>query len=61
VKNIFGRWILGLSLLFTFAAAATTPADAQVVVKVGPSHGRYYHHGRRYHHVYYRNHRRYYR
>jgi hypothetical protein len=56
VKNLLTRWVLGLSMLFTFAALSQ-PADAQVVVKVGPTHRRYYHHR----HVYYRHGHRYYR
>ena len=56
MKNLLARWILGLSVLFTFAAVSP-PADAQVVVKVGPTHRRYYHHR----HVYYRHGHRYYR
>jgi hypothetical protein len=58
MKNLLARWILGLSILFTFAAVPQ-PADAQVVVKVGPTHRHYYHH--HYRHVYYRHGHRYYR
>jgi hypothetical protein len=56
MKKLLIRGFLGLSMVFTLAAAAPPPADAQVVVKVGPSH---YHH--RYRHVYYRHGHRYYR
>ena len=58
MKNLLARWILGLSILFTFAAVSQ-PADAQVVVKVGPTHRHYYHHHSR--HVYYSHGHRYYR
>jgi hypothetical protein len=58
MKNLLARWILGLSILFTFAAVSQ-PADAQVVVKVGPTHRHYYHH--HYRHVYYSHGHRYYR
>jgi hypothetical protein len=44
-------FILGLSMLFALGPMAT-PADAQVVVRVGPQH-HYYHH--RYYHTYYRH------
>ena len=53
------RWILFLSLLFS-VGAADHPANAQVVVRVGPTphrtyyHHRYYHHRRYYHHYYHR-------
>jgi hypothetical protein len=57
MKNFVIRGVLGLSMLFMLAAVPT-PADAQVVVKVGPSH-RYHH--RHYRHVYYRHGHRYYR
>jgi hypothetical protein len=59
MKNLLARWILGLSMLFTFAAVSQ-PADAQVVVKIGP-HRHYYHHHHYYRHVYYRHGHRYYR
>jgi hypothetical protein len=52
-----GRWMLGLALLFTFAVTYTPPAQAQIVVKVGPRHRRPVHHR----HVYYRHGHRYYR
>ena len=58
MKNLLARWILGLSILFTFAAVSQ-PADAQVVVKVGPTHRHYYRH--HYRHVYYSHGHRYYR
>jgi hypothetical protein len=45
-------WILGLSMLFALGSMAT-PADAQVVVRVGPQHR--YHHHHRYYHTYYRH------
>jgi hypothetical protein len=59
LKTLLTRWVLALSMLFTFTlAAAPRAAEAQVVVKVGPQrHYRHYHH----HHYYYRNHHRYYR
>jgi hypothetical protein len=64
VKILLTRWILGLVVLLTFAAAASSPAEAQVVVKVGPTHRhydhRYYYHHRYYHHVSYRHGHRYY-
>jgi hypothetical protein len=56
MKNLLIRGILGLCLFFTLAAVPAT-ADAQVVVRVGPTH--HYHH--RYRHVYYRHGHRYYR
>jgi hypothetical protein len=58
MKSHLTRWILGLSMLFTLAAASK-PADAQVVVKIGPTHRHYYHH--RYRHVYYHHGHAYYR
>jgi hypothetical protein len=58
MKNLLARWILGLSILFAFAAVSQ-PADAQVVVKVGPTHRHYYRH--HYRHVYYSHGHRYYR
>jgi hypothetical protein len=59
MKTLFASWILGAIMLFTFTlTAAPTPAEAQVVVKVGPQH-RHYRHYR--HHYYYQNHHRYYR
>jgi hypothetical protein len=53
MSHLIRRCMLGLALLFTVAVAyAPTPADAQVVVKVGPHrrhHRRaYYRHGHRY-------------
>jgi hypothetical protein len=51
------QWILFLSMLFS-VGAMRTPANAQVVVRVGPTahrtyyHHRYYHHRRYYHHSY---------
>jgi hypothetical protein len=57
MKNLLVRVVLCLSMLFMLTAVPT-PADAQVVVKVGPSH-RY--HRQHYRHVYYRHGRRYYR
>ena len=56
MKSHLTRWILGLSMLFTLGTASK-PAEAQVVVKVGPTH--HYHH--RYRQVYYRHGHRYYR
>jgi hypothetical protein len=59
MKTLLASWILGAIMLFTFTlTAASTPAEAQVVVKVGPQH-RHYRHYR--HHYYYQNHHRYYR
>jgi len=59
MKTLLASWILGAIMLFTFTlTAAPTPAEAQVVVKVGPQH-RHYRHYR--HHYYYQNHHRYYR
>jgi hypothetical protein len=59
MKGLFTSWVLGLCMLFSLTlTAAPTPADAQVIVKVGPQH-RHYRHYR--HHYYYRNHHRYYR
>ena len=52
MKTRLITFILGLSMLFALGAVAM-PADAQVVVRVGPQH-RYYHH-HRYYHTYYRN------
>jgi hypothetical protein len=59
MKSLLARWILGLSMLFTFAAVSQ-PADAQVVVKIGPTHRHYNHHHHYYRHVYYRHGHRYY-
>jgi hypothetical protein len=59
MKSHLTRWILGLSMLFA-VGAASKPADAQVVVRVGPAHRHYYHH-HYYRHAYYRNGHRYYR
>ncbi len=58
MKSHLTGWILGLSMLFALATASK-PADAQVVVKLGPTHRRSYH--RHYRHVYYRHGHRYYR
>jgi len=52
MKTRLIAFILGLITLFAVGPMAT-PAEAQVVVKVGPQH-RYYHH-HRYYHTYYRN------
>jgi hypothetical protein len=57
LKNLLIRGFLGLSMLFMLAVTPS-PADAQVVVRVGPSHP--YHH-RHYRRVYYRHGHRYYR
>jgi hypothetical protein len=57
MKKLLISGILGLSMVFTLAASTSEPADAQVVVKVGPQH--HYHH--RYRQVYYRHGHRYYR
>jgi hypothetical protein len=46
---------LTVLLVFVAALAVPTPADAQVVVKVGPQHRRYHHS------YYYYHHHRYYR
>jgi hypothetical protein len=57
MKKLLTSGILGLSMLFS---VGTMPerADAQVVVKVGPTQHHYRH---RYRHVYYRHGHRYYR
>jgi hypothetical protein len=54
-------WILGVVLFVMSLAALPTPANAQIVVRVGPHPHRYRWHGRYYHHRYYRHHRWYYR
>jgi hypothetical protein len=51
MKTRLITFILGLSMLFAIGPMAM-PAEAQVVVKVGPQH-HYYHH--RYYHTYYRH------
>jgi hypothetical protein len=48
------RWLMGFMMLFVLAGALPTPADAQVVVKVGPQHRRHYRHRRYRHHRPYR-------
>ena len=54
MKTVVTHWILTISMLFTFALAATSkPAEGQVVVRVNPEHRHYYRH---YHHRYYRHH-----
>jgi hypothetical protein len=53
MKARLTTFIFGLSMLFALGSMAT-PADAQVVVKIGPQH-RYYHHHHRYYHTYYRH------
>jgi hypothetical protein len=59
MKTIVTHWILAISMLFTFALAATSkPAEGQVVVRVNPGHR---HHYRQHPHRYYRHHRRYHR
>ena len=60
MKTAVTHWILAITMLFTFALAATSkPAEGQqVVVRVGPRHHHYRHY---HHHYYYRNHHRYYR
>jgi hypothetical protein len=57
MKARLTTFILGLSMLFALGSIAT-PADAQVVVKVGPQH-RYYHRNHHYYHTYYRHGRAY--
>ena len=52
MKTRLIAFILGLISLFA-VGPMVTPADAQVVVRVGPQH-RYYHH-HRYYHTYYRH------
>ena len=56
MKIHFKRWILGLGMLLMLAACYL-PAEAQVVVNVGPRHHRHYHHRHRYHR-HHRDHRR---
>ncbi len=51
MKTRLIAFILGLITLFA-VGPMVTPADAQVVVRVGPQH-HYYHH--RYYHTYYRH------
>ena len=59
MKKPLTSGILGLSMLFS-VGTMPEPADAQVVVKVGPTH-HYHHYRHRYRHVYYRHGHRYYR
>jgi hypothetical protein len=51
MKTRLTSFILSLSMLFALGLMAT-PADAQVVVKIGPQH---HYHNRYYRHTYYRH------
>jgi hypothetical protein len=57
MKKLLTSGILGLSMLFS-VGSMPEPAQAQVVVKVGPTDRHYRH---RYRRVYYRHGHRYYR
>ena len=52
MKVRLGRWLMGFMMLFVLAGAMPTPADAQVIVKVGPQHHRRYHRRYRHHRPY---------
>ena len=54
MKTRLITFILGLSMLFAIGPMAT-PAEAQVVVRVGPQHRYYHHYHHRYYHTYYRH------
>lgn len=63
MKTRISRWALNIFFVLLFLAGGfSKPADAQVVVKIGPQH-RYYHdhHYYEHRHVYYRHGYRYYR
>jgi hypothetical protein len=50
MSHVVRRWMFGLAMLFTLAAFCQ-PADAQVIVRVGP-HRHYRHHRHHHHHGY---------
>lgn len=65
MKTRISRWALSLLFVLPFLAGGfSKPADAQVVVKIGPQHRYHYHHHYYYYyhrHVYYSHGHRYYR